>query len=182
MLLHLMRHPRPEIASGICYGQSDIAADHLHCRQVAQNLLTQLPAGLAIISSPLQRCRALANLLHPAAQLDARLMEMHFGAWEMQSWNDIARTEIDAWAADVAGYAPGSGESVTVMAARVISFLRDLGMRSETELGIVAHAGSIRLIFAYQTGMTPLELALAVASNRHEIGFGECICLHTELC
>ncbi|QJQ05162.1 phosphoglycerate mutase [Undibacterium piscinae] len=182
MLLHLMRHPRPEIAAGICYGQSDIVADHLHCRQVAQDLLAQLPAGLTIISSPLQRCRVLANLLHPAAQLDARLMEMHFGAWEMQSWNDIARAEIDAWAADVAGYAPGGGESVTVMAARVIAFLHDVNLRTETELGIVAHAGTMRLILAYQAGMTARELALAVASSRHEIGFGECICLQTELC
>jgi alpha-ribazole phosphatase len=179
MLLYLMRHPRPEIASGICYGQSDIAANHLHCLQVAQDLLVQLPAGLAIISSPMQRCQALANLLRPAAELDARLMEMHFGAWEMQSWNDIARAEIDAWAADVAGYAPGNGESVTVMATRVISFLRDLSLRSETELGIVAHAGTMRLMLAYQIGMTAQELAQAVALRRHDIGFGECICLQT---
>lgn len=179
MLLHLMRHPRPEIASGVCYGQSDIVANHLHCRQVAQDLLTQLPVGLVIISSPLQRCRALANLLHPAAQFDDRLMEMHFGEWEMRSWDEIARSEIDAWAADVAGYAPGNGESVTVMATRVISFLRDLSLRSETELGIVAHAGTMRLMLAYQAGMTAQELAQAVALRRHDIGFGECICLQT---
>lgn len=179
MLLHLMRHPRPEIASGVCYGQSDIVANHLHCRQVAQDLLTQLPVGLVIISSPLQRCRALANLLHPAAQFDVRLMEMHFGEWEMRSWDKIARFEIDAWAVDVAGYAPGNGESVTVMATRVISFLRDLSLRSEAELGIVAHAGTMRLMLAYQAGMTAQELAQAVALRRHDIGFGECICLQT---
>ena len=45
-------------------------------------------------------------------RFDARLAELDFGHWEMQSWDGIPRAEVDAWAADVAHYRPGGGESV----------------------------------------------------------------------
>ena len=45
-------------------------------------------------------------------RLDARLVELDFGSWEMHHWDTIPRAQIDAWAADVALYRPGDGESV----------------------------------------------------------------------
>ena len=44
---------------------------------------------------------------------------MDFGAWEGQRWDDIARSEIDAWTADFWHYAPGGGESLAQMMGRV---------------------------------------------------------------
>lgn len=179
MQLYLIRHPKPEIASGICYGQSDIAANETHCLSVLHRLQSELPAGIPVFSSPLQRCAMLARQLHAAPKFDARLMEMHFGQWEMQTWDAIQRTEIDAWAADVAAYAPGGGETVIVMATRVIHFLDDflddfLGGRQK-DAAIVAHAGSMRLILAYESGMRPTELAERVIKENKKIQFGECI-------
>jgi alpha-ribazole phosphatase len=185
MLLHLIRHPRLDIASGICYGQSDIAADHAHCLQLADELRLLLPEKLSVISSPLQRCQTLAHMLHPAPELDARLMEKHFGNWEMQAWDDIPRAEIDAWVLDVIAYAPTGGESVLMMARRVLSFLMDLPMRADlagTELALLTHGGPSSMILAYQFGMTAEDLASAVAKKRKSLDFGECVQVQINLC
>lgn len=182
MQLYLIRHPKPEIASGICYGQSDIDVSELNCQLVFEQVQTALPADIRIFCSPLQRCAKLAHLLHPAPTLDPRLMEMHFGKWEMQSWDGIQRAEIDAWAADVVGYAPGDGETVVDLAARVIDFLRDLAEKNLQVAAIVAHAGSLRLIMAYEAGMEVHELAQRVAREKRTIQFGECITHQIELC
>lgn len=182
MQLYLIRHPTPEIATGICYGQSDIAVSDVNCQFVLAQLQAALPAGIVTFSSPLQRCSKLAQLLNPSAILDARLMEMHFGKWEMQNWDVIARSEIDAWAADITGYAPESGETVIAMAARVIDFLHDLAEKNLHNAAIVAHAGSLRMMMAYEFGMTAHELAQRVAAEKKSIQFGECIVHQIKLC
>lgn len=182
MQLYLIRHPKPEIATGICYGQSDIDVSDLNCQLVFEQVQTVLPAEVRMFSSSLQRCSKLAQLLHPTPTLDPRLMEMHFGKWEMQSWDAIQRSEIDAWAADVVGYAPGDGETVVTMAARVIDFLHDLAEKNLHDAVIVAHAGSLGLIMAYEAGMPAGELAIRVAREKKSIQFGECILHQIKLC
>ncbi len=182
MQLYLIRHPKPEIATGICYGQSDIDVSDLNCWLVYEQVQAALPAKVMMFSSPLQRCAKLAQLLHPIPNHDARLMEMHFGKWEMQNWDAIQRSEIDAWAADVVGYAPGGGETVTAMAARVIDFLHDLAKKNLHDVAIVAHAGSLDLIMAYKVGMQANELAQRVAREKKSIQFGECILHQIKLC
>lgn len=181
MQLYLIRHPQPEIAAGICYGQSDLAVGDAECRRVLAELQTLLPADIPLFSSPLQRCAKLARLLHVAPLFDARLMELDFGAWEMQRWDAIARDEIDAWAADVTQYAVGGGESVLAMAARVIDFLQALKQNAEPRAIIVAHAGSIRMLQTCQPGMSPIDLARKVAASNTRIEFGACIHLQIML-
>jgi len=187
--LYLIRHPKPEIAAGICYGQTDLAANSEHCQAVAETLRQHLPAGLNIISSPLKRCLSLAELLNTSqnsstANLtsDARLKEMHFGDWEMLDWDQISRDEIDQWAQDVVHFAPPNGESGFQVACRVIEFLDCLKTTANTEplalsaeFGIVAHAGTIGLILAYETGISPENLVQKMLSKSRKISFGECI-------
>lgn len=175
MQLYLIRHPQPDIAPGICYGQSDLTVGDAECQLVQTQLQNRLPAATPLFSSPLQRCAKLARLLHAAPLLDARLMELDFGAWEMQSWDAIARAEIDAWALDVTQYAVGGGESVLDMATRLIDFLQDLKKIPESQAIVVAHAGSIRMLQAFQPGMLAIDLARAVAASNSKIAFGACI-------
>jgi alpha-ribazole phosphatase len=185
VLLHLIRHPRLDVAPGICYGQSDIAANHAHCLQLADELRSLLPARLNLISSPLQRCQTLAHMLHPAPELDARLMEKHFGNWEMRAWDEISRAEIDAWVLDVIAYAPVGGESVLMMARRVLSFLMSLPRRADlagTDLALLTHGGPSSMILAYQFGMTAEDLASAVVKKRKSLDFGECVQVQINLC
>ena len=182
MRFYLIRHPQPEIAVGICYGQTDLDVSEMHCQSVFERLHATLPDGIATFSSPLQRCAKLAQLLTPISILDARLMEMDFGKWEMQHWDLIPRGEIDSWAANVIGYAPGGGETVVAMAARVIDFLHDLAEKNLRDAAIVAHAGSLGLIMAYEAGMQANELAQRVAREKTRIQFGECLVHQINLC
>ena len=53
MRLYLIRHPRPDIADGICYGRSDIAVAPEELARSAHDLATRLPLDLPLFSSPL---------------------------------------------------------------------------------------------------------------------------------
>lgn len=160
--LYLIRHTTPRIAPGACYGQLDIGvADSFD--EEANDVLNWLPPLELIITSPLQRTRRLAERLaqsqHCELRSDARLMEKHFGAWEGRAWDDITRSEIDAWAADVSGYAPPGGESAQQLMKRVRMCLHEVVQLPQRNIALVAHGGSIRALLA-QIANIPLTNTL----------------------
>ena len=148
MRVFLIRHPRPAVAAGICYGHSDLdlAEDLVAC---ASRLRDALPEDMPLFSSPLRRCRRLADVLHPAPIYDDRLREMNFGAWEMRAWSEIPRHELDAWAAAPLAYAPPGGESVAALHARVTAFLAE----RDVDFAVVAHAGVMKVFAAQLQGL-----------------------------
>ena len=181
--LYLIRHPRTVAAADVCYGSSDVAplqAELDACLRALRGLAV-LPVGLPIYSSPLQRC---ARLAHGLAEywgggppvLDARLAEMHFGAWELRTWGEIPRQEVDDWAADMAAYRPGQGESVTDMARRVLAFREEILARGE-DACVVCHAGTIRLLLAAEGRDSLQEIALAAAQSPTRVAYGQIIVL-----
>lgn len=160
MILHLIRHPEPEIEAGVCYGRLDIPAKNVEA--AAERLRTELPPGLPVFSSPLIRCQALAELLHPQPVFDDRLMEMHFGDWEGRRWDDIPRHQLDAWAADIAGYAPPGGESPADLQRRALAFVASLDV---PEAVVVTHGGVIRVLLASRLDLAAREW------GRHPVAF-----------
>ena len=179
MQLHLVRHPRPQIDSGICYGRTDLTACPSDLERVRHKLAAFLPNGMPVFTSPLRRCAELADTLKaPSLTRDARLAEFDFGAWEKQPWQAIPRTEIDAWAADVENYRPGNGESLLQMAERVTSFYHELQARHIERAMIICHAGTIRHLTACLRGLPPPEMARFVASAPHAIDYGEILTLN----
>ena len=93
--LILIRHTRPEVAAGICYGSTDLPAAPGFEAEAA-HLTARFPTADRIVSSPLRRCLPLAEFLAERLGaplfLDARWREMDFGAWEGRAWETIART------------------------------------------------------------------------------------------
>ena len=182
MRLYLIRHPKPIVAPDTCYGSSDLAIAPQEHARVSEALISTLPKGIPIYSSPLRRCAELAQAIADALGcapviFDARLVEMHFGDWELRAWSDISRMEIDAWASDMVAYRPGGGESVIQMAQRVRAFHDDL-LRQRIECAIVVcHAGTIRLSLACQRGLSLAEMASHAAQTPHSIAFGEVLAL-----
>ena len=160
--LYLIRHTTPRIAPGICYGQLDTDVADSFAREAA-GVLNQLPPVELIIASPLLRAQRLAEHLAQQRRCtllsDARLMEMHFGDWEGRAWNDIARGEIDAWAADTLNYASPNGESAQQMTRRVQDALLDVMRLPQRHMALVAHSGSIRALLA-QLSAIPLAHTL----------------------
>lgn len=159
MRLFLVRHPRPAVGPGVCYGRTDLPlAEDPTVRAAALRAL--LPAGAPLFSSPLARCHQLAGLLHPQPTFDARLMELDFGTWEMQPWAAIDRAALDAWAADPLHYTPPGGESVAMLRTRVMACLADL----PDEAILVTHAGVMKLCAAELAGV-PTDEWIALSFN-----------------
>jgi alpha-ribazole phosphatase len=110
-------------------------------------------------------------------RFDTRLMEMDFGDWEMRLWNDIPRSEIEAWANDMTHYRPGGGESVAHMAERVRAFHQSvIEMRFDDAI-VICHAGTIRLLLACINSLGVEEVAQCAAQTQHKISYGEVIIL-----
>ena len=144
MQVFLIRHPRPIIGRGICYGRLDVDCEDPH--PIALGLRPQIPADTPVISSPLRRARVLAQALDPCASIDERLSEIDFGEWEGRPWDDIDRAALDAWAADVLNYTPPGGESVADLQRRVLDFAVWLEQQTMPNIAVVAHAGVLRVL------------------------------------
>lgn len=179
MRLYLVRHPEPDVARGICYGRTDVTVPKERTARASSLLVPSLPRNLTVYSSPATRCAALAQSLAQAlasgpVRFDSRLLEMDFGAWEMQPWNDIPRSEVDAWAEDMLSYRPGGGERVVDVARRVQAFHGQLKKEGHDAL-VVCHAGVIRLLLASPTEVGLEEIAKAASGTPHRIRYGELV-------
>lgn len=167
----LIRHARPEVAAGICYGSLDLALTTPVTPDPAR-----VVAGLApphrIVTSPALRARDTAAQLIacqpdlPTAEAEPRLREMDFGTWEGQAWATIPRDALDLWAADLMGARPHGGESAAQVAARVAEWADALDVESDTRLWVVTHAGPMRMLAAHWLGI-PLAQTL-----QWSLGFG----------
>lgn len=144
MQVFLIRHPRPLIEPGVCYGRLDVdCEDPL---PIAKHLRASIPTGTPVIASPLRRARRLAAALDPETRIDERLSEIDFGDWEGQPWDGIDRTLLDRWAVDVLNFVPPGGESVARLQERVIDFACSLHI---PRVAIVSHAGVMRALFGH---------------------------------
>lgn len=156
----LVRHAQPLIATGLCYGITDMAADEAATRQSAAVLAGQLPPGTQVLSSPLRRCMQLTDellRLRPdlRATTDLRLVEMNFGCWEGWRWDDIPKAAIDQWNAQFGSWRFGGQESVQELMDRVAGVWQKRD--PDQPVAWVTHAGVIRAAMLLSTGVTTVE-------------------------
>jgi alpha-ribazole phosphatase len=149
--VYVIRHTRVAVESGVCYGQTDVslaASFEAECVEVQEKLPTS--PKILVWSSPLQRCRTLAeHLATGKIQLDARLMEMDFGSWEQQRWDEIDDVRLKEWMADFVDQPCSGGESFQDLYQRVVAFWHDFVSKTTTDALIVTHGGVIRALLAY---------------------------------
>ncbi|MES2811403.1 MAG: alpha-ribazole phosphatase [Bacteroidota bacterium] len=167
MEVYLVRHTETVCAKGICYGQSDVELKESYLQQF-EDIKRQLPPEAVFYSSPLQRCTVLANFLSPSNYtIDKRLMEMHFGDWELKNWDAIDQEELNPWMNDFVNIRVTNGESFTELYERVIDFMDTvIPISSSKPMVIVTHAGVIRSFLCKQMDI-PLKDAF---SNKVEFG------------
>ncbi|AXY77224.1 alpha-ribazole phosphatase [Paraflavitalea soli] len=164
MSIYVIRHTTPLIEKGTCYGQADIDVTE-GFEEEAGIIRQYLPPDLqAIYSSPLQRCRKLADHLFPASAIrfDHDLKEINCGEWELQRWDDIPRAVIDPWMNDFVNVCIPGGESYVHVYERVTRCFNAVAA-TDTEAAIVTHGGVIRSILAHITH-TPLKDSFAAFS------------------
>lgn len=149
MEVYLIRHTRPQIKKGICYGQSDVPLVASFPSE-ARRLLKKLSSDIDIVyTSPVSRCMRLANLI-PSEKLvvDERLRELHFGDWEMKEWNAISQMQLDRWMKNFVEIKVPGGESYLDLNKRVNDFITSLRQKSYKRVAVVTHAGVIRCFAA----------------------------------
>ena len=155
MDLYLIRHTRPQVLDGVCYGHADIdvAPSFNEDFEILKNKLNAIkPAG--ILSSPLQRCLKLADatathLNSATVTQDSRLMELNFGDWELQPWSDIPQGIVGEWTEAHIRHTPPNGESYQDLHLRAKSFLEEVSEKHKDEAVIAfTHAGVIRALVA----------------------------------
>jgi len=161
MKLLLLRHTSVDIPSGVCYGQTDVglADSYDHELEKIRSLLTGIEVT-RIFSSPLKRCAVLAGDIAPygvEVSYDRALMELNFGNWEMQKWNDISKSNMaKLWFNDYVNVRCPGGEAYTDLLKRVDSFIYRLSMEyTGGNLLVVTHAGVIRAFYSLIESVGP---------------------------
>lgn len=152
----LVRHPVVTGAAGRCYGRLDLPLAEPETAIPALVDRLRPMRGAALHTSPLTRCRRLADALAAAWGMpppipDPRLLELDFGAWEGLRWDDIPRPALDAWAADLSGFAPPGGESGAALVTRVTAFWASLVAQGGSHV-IITHGGPLRVLAALAEG------------------------------
>ena len=174
MKLWLIRHARPLIEAGVCYGATDMAADSQATEVSAQALAQVLPLGLRVVSSPLKRCVQLVQALKTLrpdlnATPDARLVEMDFGCWEGVRWDAIPKDAHTQWVDNFSTYRFGGRESVGEFMQRVAWARADLTSQTEEAVWIT-HAGVIRAMTLLSQGLSVIDRADQWPKNTPEWG------------
>ncbi|MEW5675159.1 alpha-ribazole phosphatase [Flavobacterium enshiense] len=170
MEIYLVRHTETVCEKGICYGQADVGLKVPYVLEF-EAIKKQLPNDAVFFSSPLQRCTLLADYLSDAKyQIDARLMEMNFGDWELKNWDAIPSEAIDPWMKDFVNVKVPNGESFVELHERVLSFIQnELTVSVKRSVVIVTHAGVIRSFLCKQMDL-PLKEAFS-----NKVDFGQVI-------
>jgi alpha-ribazole phosphatase len=149
MNLYLIRHTKVAVESDICYGQTDVKPARSFQKE-KEKVANQIK-GIAfdkVYSSPLTRCKKLAETVLPDAEIvfDKRLVELNFGDWEMQTWDDIYFSpEGKVWMDNYQTFPTLNGESYPEMVKRIKLFYTELDTTQNTNVAIFTHAGVIRI-------------------------------------
>jgi alpha-ribazole phosphatase len=169
MEVYLVRHTETVCEKGICYGQADVEIKEPY-ETLFEEIKEGLPKDALVFSSPLQRCTRLAHyIMEQPIKTDSRLMEMNFGSWELQNWNDIPEFELTPWMQDFVSVQVPNGESFTQLYQRVVSFINDLKPLTNDKVILITHAGVIRSFLCYYQNL-PLKDAF-----QNKVAFGEII-------
>lgn len=170
MEIYLIRHTTPFVKQGICYGQTDLELD-VSFKQEASEVLKKMPQSVDVVySSPLKRCSKLAALIDETYLIDPRLIELNFGNWELQAWDEIPSTEIESWYRDFVNTPAFNGESYLELSKRAFSFFEEIISLNYKSIAVVTHSGVIRALLSFYYNI-PLEKSFDAFS----IPYGEVI-------
>lgn len=150
MELYLIRHTTPKVSKNTIYGWSEVESLQEKFLQEATAIKAKLPANInQIFSSDSLRCKQLANHLFPEKEIifSSQLRELHFGDWEMKTWNNVNQTHLQKWMDNFVSEVVPNGESYEQLYKRVVCWFKTISLENST--AIVCHAGVIRSLLCY---------------------------------
>lgn len=158
MDIYLIRHTKTATLKGLCYGQSDVAlADTFPQEaQLIRDKLPELQPDCLIISSPLTRCIKLAETFGKSVIIDDRLLEVNFGDWDNQLFDDINAEQLKQWTENFVMQSPPNGECFNDLCERIRSFWDELILECTTnQVMVITHAGVIRALLTVILQLPP---------------------------
>lgn len=169
-MIYLIRHTKPLVETGVCYGQTDLDISECFDDEVAiikSKII--LNDSFFFYSSPLQRCKKLAKSLSKSTTInfDDRLKELNFGDWENIPWSKLPQGLLKKWSANFVNNAPPKGESLQELSNRVLDFWDSLDHQNKNYI-ITAHDGVLRVVLAHLLD-TPLKKAFTLKINYGEV-------------
>jgi len=138
-------------------------------RQLGARLATEEHEPMRIVTSPLTRASATAELLADALrrtghrvdiETDDGLMEIGQGSWSGRTHTEIARDDAERYAAWRAGggqVTPPGGETLEAATDRIVAALDELTSEGETAICLVSHGGILRLAAGHLLRLPVLE-------------------------
>ncbi|MEQ9517962.1 MAG: histidine phosphatase family protein [Parvibaculum sp.] len=163
LIIDVLRHGETVLSGRFC-GSSD--PDLTECGWA--QMRGQVGAGTwaQIVTSPLKRCAEFAQTLAPAAMIDPRFQEMHFGAWEARETQEIwveNPAALEAFWQDPDAHPAPNGERWGDFQARVGEAFSSLtetpnashaGAQAEGPFLLITHAGVMRALLVSELNMT----------------------------
>ena len=160
MRVYLIRHTAVAVPAGTCYGQTDVAlADSwAHDIEQVRAKLPTLAGHSQVYSSPLRRCRRLAEHISPEFIVDDRLQELNFGRWEGLNWDAIPAAEMQAWSNDYGHNRVPGGESYADLLQRSGAFWTELQTQRVDTALVITHGGVILALLAHLLELAPSQI------------------------
>ena len=153
--LALLRHaPTEWNKARRLQGRADISILPVSRVELGQRKLPDEIARFRALSSPLKRCLETAALLGLAPTIDARLIEMDWGAYEGHTLPELhARHGFDMTANEARGldFRPPGGESPRDVQTRIAPLLAEIAAGGAPTIAIT-HRGVIRAVYARAIG------------------------------
>lgn len=159
LIVDILRHG--ELRGGVKYrGRVDDPLT-IKGRQSMDAVWQQLKGNVdAIISSPLSRCadpaRDWADEAGISLLIDERLAELHYGAWEGMTSEQIEQAYpgmLKQWREDPTGMRPPGGESPEELRDRLNDWWQGcIREEKHKHLLVISHSGSLRMLLAIALG------------------------------
>ncbi len=159
-MLVLVRHGESTgNAAGVLLGRTDAPLTERGVEQVAAVAAWLGPVNGPLVTSPLRRARATADLLAPgmAQTVDERWIEMDYGELDGTELSAVPAEVWSRWRAEVS-YRPPGGESLVEVGARVRDACEELfaahgsGARGERDVVVVSHVSPVKAAVAWALG------------------------------
>lgn len=163
-MIILVRHGRTEAnARGLLLGRADPALDETGRGQAAAaaEVLAATAKVARVVSSPLSRCRATAEIVAAAlgggveVEGDERWIELDYGELDGTPLSEVPPATWAAWQADV-DWAPPGGESHSQLGRRVRSACDELAVAAAAaaadgagDVVVVSHVSPIKAAVAW---------------------------------
>ena len=169
MEVYIIRHTPVAVGKDTCYGQSDVSLSETFIQDLAY-YKKELPTDFDVVyCSPSKRCKELAAALEfYNIEFEDLLMEMNFGDWENQKWNDINQKELNSWMLDFVNVKTPNGENLNELFNRVKLFIDELKYKEYNKVLLISHAGVIRCIWSYLLEI-PLKNIFKIPVGHNEI-------------